>query len=92
MEKPNQKRNTWSDHGLESARDLDRVLGGEGVEIFVGSPETGGTSYFSNKLPPILVDEPNVQRKIAVEVSSVEHIEKDNEKLLHFLFRKTVES
>lgn len=91
MEKPNQKRSTWSDRGLESARDLDRVLGGEGVEIFVGSPETGGASYFSNKLPPILIDEHNAQRKIAVEVSSVEHIEKDNEKLLHFLFRRTIE-
>jgi hypothetical protein len=87
----NKKRDTWSEAGLDIARELDKAVGGGGIEMIIGSPETGGASYFSNKLPPIIIQEHNLLRKIAVEVSSVEHVERDNQKLLHFLFRKTVE-
>jgi len=82
------KRNTWSDRGIEAARSLDRDLGNEGVEITLGSEETGGiTHYYTSKLPPLEITTHNAQRKVAVEMSSVEQ---ENNKLLHFLFTKTV--
>ncbi len=87
----NKKRDTWSDDGLKTVRELDEALGGDGIEVLLGSPETGGVSYFSSKMPPIIIQEHNARRVVAVEVSSVEHVEKDNQKLLHFLFRKTIE-
>jgi len=82
------QRNTWSDRGIEAARSLDRAIGDNGVEITLGSEETGGiTHYFTNKLPPLEITTHNAKREIAVEMSSVEQ---ENNNLLHYLFTKTV--
>jgi len=75
-----------SEGELKAARRLSKTLGG--VEITMGIPELGKMSYFSDKLAPIEVEAANAKRKIAVEVSSVQQ---DNDTLLHYLFRKTVE-
>ena len=92
MEKQSKKSNTWSDRGLEYAREIDKkIFEGKGVEIIAGVPEISGVSYFSSKMPLLVIVDRNVRREISVEVSAVEHNEKDNDKLLHFLFRRTVE-
>ncbi|MFZ4500524.1 MAG: hypothetical protein ACOYMZ_03480 [Minisyncoccia bacterium] len=71
----------------EAARRLDKALGSKGVEITIGSEETGGIkSYFTNKLPPLEIGKANAKRTIEVEVSSIEH---ENKELLHYLFSKT---
>lgn len=88
MKTPEPKKNTLSDKSIEASRRLDIDLGGKGVEITIGSPETGGIkSYFNNKMPLLEITTHNVKRKVAVEVSSVEQ---ENNKLLHFLFSKTI--
>lgn len=89
MKQNKEKRKTLSDGEIKASRNLDRLIGNKGVEITIGSPETGGIkSYFNSKLQPIIIETLNAKRKIAVEISSVEQ---ENDKLLHFLFRKTVE-
>lgn len=89
MKENKAKQRGLSDTEIKVARNLDLSVGNKGVEITIGSPETGGIkSYFSNKLQPIVIETLNAKRKIAVEISSVEQ---ENDKLLHFLFRKTVE-
>lgn len=76
-----------TDGAIEAARRVSRLIGG--AEITIGSSETGGIkSYFNDRLPPLEITTLNAKRNVAVEVSSVEQ---ENDKLLHFLFRKTVE-
>lgn len=75
---------------LKAIRGLDKAMGNKGIEVTVGNRESGGIkSYFTNKLPPLRVESSNAERSIKVEVSS---IEQDNNELLHYLFRKTIES
>ncbi len=86
MKNTNTKRNTWSDRGIEAARKLDHDLGDEGVEITMGVGDNV-SHYFTSKLPPLEITTHNAKRKVAVEMSSVEQ---ENNKLLHYLFTKTV--
>lgn len=89
MSKRRQKTIGMSESALESIRGLDKVLGGRGLVVSIGSPTTGGVSdFYSNKLPKLEITTLNTKRAVKVEVSSVEP---ENDKLLHYLFRKTVE-
>ena len=86
MKKTEKKSNTWSDKGIEAARELDHSIGDVGVEISVGVGDKV-SHYYTNKLPPVEITTHNAKRQVAVEMSSVEQ---ENNKLLHFLFTKTV--
>lgn len=77
------------ERSLQAVRELDKALGGEGIEITIGSPENRSVrGYFSNRLRPLRVKTINAAREIEVEVSSIEH---ENNELLHYLVRKTRE-
>lgn len=77
-----------SDSMLDAFRHTGAVVGGKGVEIaLVTDGEV--THYFNNKLPTLKIDTLNAEREIEVEVSSVEA---ENDHLLHYLYRRAVES
>ena len=73
---------------LDAFRRTSAAVGGKGVEItLVTNGEV--THYFNDKLPALKIDTLNAEREIEVEVSSVEV---ENNQLLHYLYRRAVES
>lgn len=84
-----QKRNYLDDDILEKLK--KKFDFGNGVDISIGYKVPGEeevtTFAYTTKNPKIEIKTGGAKRLIEVEVSS---IEQDNEKLLHFLHRKTV--
>lgn len=72
---------------LSAARQLSESVGG--LEMTLGVPALGKMAHFTDKLPQLEITVANAKRKISVEVSSVQQ---DNDVLLQYLYRKTVES
>lgn len=71
-------------------KNLDKLDTGDGLYIIAGAPLPNGEIrakfFYSNEVPILELGTGNIIRKINISYSSVAE---DNDKLLHFLFRKT---
>jgi len=87
----NNKTHIFDEKSLKAIKDLERVIG-EPITVILGSSDGSKESvshYYSGKLPPLVIETANAKREIKVEVSS---IDQENNEMLHYLFRNTIES